>query len=293
MEANTILKQARLWIGLRENNGGHKTIIDTYNAHKPLARGYKVKYTDDWCATFVSAVAIKCGATDIIPTECSCGRMIQLMQNKGIWIEDESKTPQPGDILMYDWDDKGKGDNKGWPEHVGYVDSVKDGQVYVIEGNYNNGVGIRPVPLNGRYLRGYGRPKYQAEPVKPAAPAAPTLTLEEVVKKTKNGDYGNGAERKRRIPAETPYTYEEVQAVINGTTAAKKPAQTAPAVAYYPKYTGSSKSIVTALKTLKIDSSKAYREKIAKANGLRVTKDMAEANEKMLVLLKQGKLKKA
>lgn len=56
-------------------------IIDVYNAHRPLARGYKVKYTDAWCATFVSAVAIKCGLTSIIPTECGCGQMIELFKN--------------------------------------------------------------------------------------------------------------------------------------------------------------------------------------------------------------------
>ena len=238
MEANTILKQARLWIGLRENNGGHKAIIDLYNAHKPLARGYKVKYTDEWCATFVSAVAIKCGATDIIPTECSCGRMIQLMQQMGIWIEDESKTPPlPGDILMYDWGDNGRGDNKGWPDHVGYVDSVKDGIITVIEGNLNNGVARRTIAVNGRYIRGYGRPKYKTEPVKPAQPA--------------------------------------------------------PSVEYYPKYTGKSNSIVDALKSLKIDSSLSYRKKIAEKNGITGYKGTAAQNGKMRELLKQGKLIKA
>ena len=58
-------------------------IIDTYNSHKPLARGYAMKYTDAWCATFVSAVSIKCGLTDILPTECSCGEMIALFKKLG------------------------------------------------------------------------------------------------------------------------------------------------------------------------------------------------------------------
>ena len=70
--ASKVVAQAQSWIGKKESDGSFKSIIDTYNAHKPLARGYAVKYTDEWCATFVSAVAIKCGYTDIIPTECSC-----------------------------------------------------------------------------------------------------------------------------------------------------------------------------------------------------------------------------
>lgn len=292
MEANTILKQARLWIGLKENNGGHKAIIDLYNAHKPLARGYKVKYTDEWCATFVSAVAIKCGATDIIPTECSCGRMIQLMQQMGIWIEDESITPQPGDIIMYDWDDNGKGNSTGWPDHVGYVDSVKDGIITVIEGNLNNGVARRPIAVNGRYIRGFGRPKYKAEPVKPAAPANPTKNLDEVAKAVINGEYGNGDARKKKLKAEG-YDPEAVQARVNELLAGEKPAQPAPSVEYYPKYTGKSNSIVDALKSLKIDSSLSYRKKIAEKNGITGYKGTAAQNGKMLELLKQGKLIKA
>ena len=77
-KASAVLSQARAWIGKKEANGTHREIIDVYNAHRPLARGYIVKYTDAWCATFVSAVAIKCGLTSIIPTECGCGQMIEL-----------------------------------------------------------------------------------------------------------------------------------------------------------------------------------------------------------------------
>lgn len=65
----TVVNTAIAWLGCKEADGSHRKIIDTYNSHTPLARGYKMKYTDAWCSTFVSAVAIKCGFTDIIPTE--------------------------------------------------------------------------------------------------------------------------------------------------------------------------------------------------------------------------------
>ena len=68
-KASEIIKQAQSWLGRKESDGSHKEIIDVYNSHKPLARSYTVKYTDAWCATFVTAVAIKCNATDIIPKE--------------------------------------------------------------------------------------------------------------------------------------------------------------------------------------------------------------------------------
>ena len=70
--ASKVIAQAVAWLGKNEKDGSHKDMIDIYNAHRPLARGYKVKYTDAWCATFVSAVAVKLGYTGIIPTECSC-----------------------------------------------------------------------------------------------------------------------------------------------------------------------------------------------------------------------------
>lgn len=44
---------------------------------------------------------------------------------------------------------------------------------------------------------------------------ATTPTLEEVAQAVIRGVYGNGAERKKRIPAETPYKYSEVQKLVN------------------------------------------------------------------------------
>ena len=165
--ASSVVKQAQAWLGRKEGSSGHKEIVDIYNAHKPLARGYKVKYTDAWCATFVSAIAIKLGYTDIIPTECGCGKMIELFKKLGAWVENENVTPKLGWILFYDWQDNGKGDNTGSPDHVGVVVKVENGNIHVAEGNYNvNGidsVGIRVIPINARYLRGYGAPKYDAE----------------------------------------------------------------------------------------------------------------------------------
>lgn len=153
---------AASFIGCKEADGSHRQIVDIYNGHKPLARGYAVKYTDAWCATFVSAMAIKCGLTDIIPTECGCGQMIQLFQKLGAWQENDAHTPQPGDVIFYDWDDSGAGDNTGWPDHVGIVESVSGSTMKVIEGNMSDAVGRRTMQVNGRYIRGYGLPKFKS-----------------------------------------------------------------------------------------------------------------------------------
>lgn len=155
-----LVSAAVSYIGCKESDGSHKKIIDIYNAHKPLARGYAVKYTDAWCATFVSAMAIKCGLTAIIPTECGCEKMINLFEKLGSWQENDSYVPKPGDVIFYDWDDSGVGDNKGYTEHVGIVEKVTGTSISVIEGNFNNAVGRRSLNVNGRYIRGYGVPKY-------------------------------------------------------------------------------------------------------------------------------------
>ncbi len=211
--ASTALAQAREWIGRNEADGTHKGIIDVYNGHTPIARGYKVKYTDAWCATFVSAVAIRCGLTEIIPTECGCGQMIELFRALGEWQESDSRTPAPGDVIFYDWDDTGAGDCTGWPDHVGFVESVSGGKITVIEGNKNNAVGRRVLAVDGRYIRGYGVPRYAEESGADAAGSG-AKTVAAVAKEVIAGAWGNGAERKERLTA-AGYDYQAIQSQVN------------------------------------------------------------------------------
>lgn len=63
-----------------------------------------------------------------------------------------------------------------------------------------------------------------------------------------------------------------------------------PLLNYFPKYTGSSTSIVTALKALGIDSSYDYRKKIATANSISNYSGTASQNTTMLNKLKAGTL---
>lgn len=172
-----IVAQARSWLGCKESDGTHRKIIDVYNADKPLPRGYKVSYIDAWCATFVTACAIKCGATDIIPKECSCNKMIELFKKLGCWVENDSHVPAVGDIMFYDWDDTGKGDNVGVSDHVGIVEKVSGDTVTVIEGNYNNACKRRTMKVDGRYIRGYGVPKYEEDPASVVANVSISLPI--------------------------------------------------------------------------------------------------------------------
>ena len=184
--ASKVVGQAQAWIGKKESDGSHKEIIDVYNSHKPLARGYAVKYTDAWCSTFVSAVAIKLGYTDIIPTECGCEKHIQLFKNIGAWEENENRVPNAGDIIFYDWEDNGAGDNKGNSDHVGIVEKVEGDIITVIEGNINNAVGRRTLRVNGKYIRGYGVPKYDKEVI-PQATESKTYTYKDFVMDVQRG----------------------------------------------------------------------------------------------------------
>lgn len=153
------------WLGMSRAKGTHKPIIDIYNEHNPLPRSYKVKYSDNYCATGISAAAIVCDMTDIIPKECSCGRQVELFQKMGSWVENDGYIPEEGDVIYYDWDDTGKGDNKGWPEHVGLVVSVENGMIKVIECNKGGAVSYRSISVNGRYIRGFGTPDYKSKEV--------------------------------------------------------------------------------------------------------------------------------
>lgn len=280
--ASKILGVARSWIGKNEADGSHKYIIDLYNSHKPLAVNYVVKYDDEWCATTISALSIYCGYTDIIPTECGCQRMIELFKKKGCWIEDESRVPNPGDIVFYDWDDNGKGDNKGWADHVGIVEKVSGKSITVIEGNRNNAVSRRVLMVNGRYIRGYAVPKYDKEPVKPSK------TAQELAQEVIDGKWGVGEDRKKKLAA-AGYSYAEVQSKVNEMLAPKP--------AYYPKYTGNSIYVDKVLEAIgvpaKYRGSWAKRKPIAIASGMKDDyRGTAAENNKIISLAKQGKLKK-
>lgn len=67
-------------------------------------------------------------------------------------------------------------------------------------------------------------------------------------------------------------------------------APTVPTVTYFPKYTGSTSSIVTALKAVGAESSFAYRSTIAACNNISGYTGTSSQNLKMLSLLKSGKL---
>ncbi|MDK6820421.1 CHAP domain-containing protein, partial [Klebsiella pneumoniae] len=81
------------------------------------------------CDTFVSFVAIRTGATDLIDRECGVERHKDIFKSKGIWLG--LVRPQVGDVIIFNW----SGNRQGWGNHIGYVASVTGDRITTIEGN--------------------------------------------------------------------------------------------------------------------------------------------------------------
>lgn len=224
---NEMVQLATSWLGKNEKDGSFKMIIDIYNGHNPKARGITMLYNWAWCACTWSALAIKLGYTDIIPIEISCGELIEAAKKMGCWNESDSYVPLPGDAVLYDWDDNGKGDNLGWPDHVGIVDycNPDSGYFTVIEGNYSNSVKKRTVSINGKFIRGFITPKYDAEPAVSTTPIGTGKDLDTIARECIVGIWGNGEDRRKKITA-AGFSYDLVQnrinAIVNGSAATPK-----------------------------------------------------------------------
>ena len=121
-----VVDTASAWLGTREYSSKHQEMLDIYNAQRPLPRGTRMLSSWPWCAAFVSTVSLQCDLRDIMPTECGCPPMIRLYQDIGRWVEDDAYVPSPGDVIFYDWQDNGAGDNIGQSDHVGIVVGCTD-----------------------------------------------------------------------------------------------------------------------------------------------------------------------
>ena len=206
-----VVDLALSWVGKNEKDGSYKEIIDIYNNFAgPFPRGVHMQYGWSWCACTWSALAVSLGYTEVMPIEISCGELIKRAKEMGVWIEDDSYRPLPGDGILYDWQDSGIGDNQGWPDHVGTVVSTTDREITVVEGNKSDAVGVRTIPVNGKFIRGFIAPKFMDEET-----IAPIVrSVEEVANEVLSGLWGNGTARKDALTV-AGYDYEEVQKKVN------------------------------------------------------------------------------
>lgn len=212
--AQDLLNVARGWLGCSESNGTHRQIIDLYNSVKPLPRGYAVKYSDEWCDTFVSACGIKAGCSDLIGRECGCEQHVNIFKNLGIWIEDGTITPKAGDIILYNWDTNSQ-PNNGHSDHIGIVESVSGYTITVIEGNMNERVGRRNIRIGHGNIRGYARPRYSTSSGNQSVqPSKPNKDVTTIAREVIAGKWGNGDDRKNRLQS-AGYDFNAVQNEVN------------------------------------------------------------------------------
>lgn len=206
-----VVELANSWIGLNERDGSYKKIIDIYNSFTgEFPRGIRMQYGWSWCACTWSALAVALGYTEIMPIEISCGQLIERAKEMGVWVEDDSYRPLPGDAILYDWGDNGNGDNLGWPDHVGVVTLVCGKQITVVEGNKSDAVGIRTIDIDGKFIRGFITPKFKDE----ENISSITKSVDEVANEVIDGLWGNGLARKDALTI-AGYDYEEVQNKVN------------------------------------------------------------------------------
>lgn len=192
---------AKKYIGAREGGTTHHAIIDGYNTIRPLPRGYRVKYTDNWCAAFVSYVLAQAGY-DKTKLECSAQR---LSVNLGNYVGEGKRN----DIIFYDW----KSD--GWIDHVGIIEDYdeKTKTYTVIEGNYHNAVGRRKIKNNSSSIKSISR-IYKDENEKKNVDKTSKRISKKLISDIVAGKYGNGDARRKKIEA-LGYDYEKVQKKVN------------------------------------------------------------------------------
>ncbi|HEY3446109.1 MAG TPA: peptidoglycan-binding protein [Myxococcales bacterium] len=91
--------------------------------------------SEAWCADFVSYVMTNAGKPFNDPY---CPSIVNKMKASGQWKG--RSDPQPGDIVLFDWNGDGTSD------HVGIVKGVNgDGSIQTIEGNTENSAGQQGV----------------------------------------------------------------------------------------------------------------------------------------------------
>ena len=145
-------------MGVKERSGNSYTsafkgIIDLYNNGR-ISGSYKMKYSDAWCACFVSACSIKCGYTDIIYRHVNCGSMLSWYQDNSGYTKNKKYIPKPGDIVFFDWNANSS------PDHVGLIAEATSTNITTIEGNYRDSVKQRTFSPGYSYLQAFGLPKY-------------------------------------------------------------------------------------------------------------------------------------
>lgn len=155
--ANDIITMAESYLGAEgvSTDSRYMEILDIYNSYTPLPRNYAMEVGDPWCDAFLSAVFIKCGGISLLGgPECYVDSHIANFKTVSIWTDDTSRTPDPGDIIAFNWNGDGETD------HIGIVVEVNGTTIKTIEGNSSNTVAYQTYTVGDSVIQGYAIPKY-------------------------------------------------------------------------------------------------------------------------------------
>lgn len=169
--AEKLLQIARGYLGSTDGD----FFIRKYNGNT----GAGIPLGSAWCAIFVSCVARMAGVpVREIPDFHGCITGTRKFKNFSRWKDPASYTPKPGDVIIFDWNPAG---NDG-QDHTGFVEAVKNGRVYTIEGNAGSGICMkRDYPLDSAAIDGYGVPQYAVQETEDTQ-GEPEMTKEDVQK---------------------------------------------------------------------------------------------------------------
>lgn len=195
------LTTGKKYLGCREGDARHKKIVDTFNSSK--LKTFSISYNDAWCAAFISAMAVECGCTDIIPISANCDEMYKKGLVMGIAIPKNKWIPKMGDIAFYDWNLNGELD------HVGVVETMSKNIIHVLEGNKNDSVSYRDINYKNATITKIIRPRYKTVNKKKSYKNYCDTAIRVI-----NGYYGNGDNRKKKLEKDG-YSYEKVQGIVD------------------------------------------------------------------------------
>lgn len=118
---------------------------------KPFWSWYGFKQREEWCAFFVSWCEDQCGylKKELAPKFAivSDGADWFVLRDQWRPIGD---TPEPGDLIFFDWDQDGGRD------HVGIVTGVVGDKVFTVEGNSSDMCRQKRYSLDDPAIYGYG-----------------------------------------------------------------------------------------------------------------------------------------
>lgn len=139
-----MLNKARSMLGLHEAR-------DTGAINAITKKSGINSATTPWCAAFAMNLLKDHGVLNLdgLTNRNYCPTIEKWATGKGIYGKPGRYNPKPGDAVLFDWQRDGTSD------HIGIVEKVENGKVYVIEGNSSNSVKRNVYPLSSGKIDGY------------------------------------------------------------------------------------------------------------------------------------------